>query len=193
MLDVLEDYLAKHSESIQYVHDRLLPQIAECAEVMITALQGGHKILIMGNGGSAADAQHFAAELVGRFRRERQGLAAVALSTDSSIITAIGNDYGFEAIFSRQIEALAAPGDIVVGISTSGQSQNVIKAIEAASAIGCQTIGLLGKDGGRLATAVTYPLTVAGDQTSCIQEAHIMIIHMLCELVESHMAAKRDQ
>jgi D-sedoheptulose 7-phosphate isomerase len=193
MKKVVEDYLDQHLQTIHQVRASLLPQIVDCAEVMIAALQGGHKILIMGNGGSAADAQHFAAELVGRFRRERQGLAAVALSTDSSILTAIGNDYGFEAIFSRQIEALALPGDIVIGISTSGQSQNVLKAIEAASVLGCQSIGLLGKDGGRLATAVTYPLTVAGDQTSCIQEAHIMIIHMLCELVESHMAVKRDQ
>ena len=191
MLDVLEDYLAKHIESIHHVRDRLMPQIVDCAEIMIAALKSGNKILIMGNGGSAADAQHFAAELVGRFRRERQGLAAVALSTDTSILTAIGNDYGFDDIFSRQIEALALPGDIVFGISTSGQSRNVINAVEKATAKGCQSIGLLGKDGGQLAAVVTQPLTVAGVETSCIQEAHIMIIHMLCELVEANMAAQK--
>ncbi len=191
MRDVLETYLQKHQKAILHVRDALLPQISACAQRMIAALQDGNKILIMGNGGSAADAQHFAAELVGRFRRERQGLAAVALSTDSSILTAIGNDYGFDEIFSRQIEALAVPGDIVFGISTSGHSKNVLKAVQKGKTLGCMSIGLLGKDGGALASAVTTPLIVSGDETSCIQEAHIMIIHMLCELIEADVASKR--
>lgn len=188
MMKVVEDYLDKHLQTIHQVRETLLPQIVQCADMMIAALQAGNKILIMGNGGSAADAQHFAAELVGRFRRERQGLAAISLSTDSSAITAIGNDFGFEQIFSRQVEALALPGDIVFGISTSGQSKNVITAIEKAGAIGCKTIGLLGKDGGALASAVSCGMTVSGDETSYIQEAHIMIIHMLCELIEAKMS-----
>ncbi len=188
MMKVVEDYLDKHLQTIQQVRELLLPQIVACADMIIAALQDGNKILIMGNGGSAADAQHFAAELVGRFRRERQGLAAIALSTDTSILTAIGNDYGFDAVFSRQIEALANPGDIVFGISTSGQSKNVIAAIEKANDIGCKTIGLLGKDGGALASSVTCTLTVTGDETSYIQEAHIMIIHMLCELIEAKVS-----
>ena len=190
MQKVVEDYLEKHLLTIHHVRDALLPQIVECADLIIAALRDGNKVLILGNGGSAADAQHFAAELVGRFRRERQGLAAIALSTDTSILTAIGNDYGFDAVFSRQIEALANPGDIVFGISTSGNSKNVIAAIEKADAIGCKTIGLLGKDGGALAASVTCGLTVAGTETSFIQEAHIMIIHMLCELVEKKVSGQ---
>ena len=188
MKSVIENYLDRHLQTIQQVRESLLPQIIACAELIIAALQAGNKIMIMGNGGSAADAQHFAAELVGRFRRERLGLAAIALCTDTSAITAIGNDYGFEQIFSRQVEALALPGDIVFGISTSGQSKNIIAAVEKAEAIGCKTIGLLGKDGGALAAAVGCELTVAGDETSYIQEAHIMIIHMLCELVEERVS-----
>ena len=184
MKKVIENYLDRHLQTIHQVRESLLPQIVDCAELIIAALRDGNKLLVMGNGGSAADAQHFAAELVGRFRRERQGLAAIALSTDTSILTAIGNDYGFDAVFSRQIEALANRGDIVFGISTSGQSKNVLAAVEQADAIGCKTIGLLGKDGGALASSVTCALTVAGDETSYIQEAHIMIIHMLCELIE---------
>jgi D-sedoheptulose 7-phosphate isomerase len=192
MLDVLEEYLETHLQMIHHVREKLMPQIVVCADQMITALRSGHKILIMGNGGSAADAQHFAAELVGRFRRERQGLAAVALSTDSSILTAIGNDYGFDEIFSRQIEALATPGDIVFGISTSGHSKNITTAIQKAEAIGCQSIGLIGKDGGELAAAASTSLIIPGEETSCIQEAHIMIIHMLCELIEASFASEES-
>lgn len=185
----LDSYLEKHLQTIQHVRAEMQQQIAECAGMLIRTLQSGHKILIMGNGGSAADAQHFAAELVGRFRRERRGLAAIALSTDSSALTAIGNDYGFDAVFRRQVEALASPGDLVLGISTSGHSKNVIAAVEEAGRIGCNTIGLLGKDGGKLADMVTRALTVPGDETSFIQEAHIMIIHILCELVEEELSS----
>lgn len=192
MLKTVEGYLDKHLQTIQLVRTAMLPQIVQSAEVILKALQDGHKILIMGNGGSAADAQHFAAELVGRFRRERRGLAALALSTDTSILTAVGNDYGFDAIFSRQLEALALPGDIVFGISTSGHSNNVMHAVQKAAALGCQSIGLLGKDGGQLATAVDLALTVPGTETSYIQEAHIMIIHMLCELIEGGLAESRE-
>ena len=191
MLKDVEDYLEKNLQTILSVRGALLPQIMECAELIISALKDGHKLLIMGNGGSAADAQHFAAEMVGRFRRERRGLPAIALSTDTSALTAIGNDYGFDAVFSRQVEALAKPGDVVFGISTSGQSKNVIAAIQTATAIGCKTVGLLGKDGGELATLVNCELTVSGSETSFIQEAHIMIIHILCALIEKNVSGHR--
>ena len=190
MIKDLEDYLENHLQTIQSVRAALLPQIVEGAELIISALKDGQKLLIMGNGGSAADAQHFAAEMVGRFRRERQGLPAIALSTDTSALTAIGNDYGFDAVFSRQVEALAKPGDVVFGISTSGHSKNVIAAIQTASDIGCKTVGLLGKDGGVLSSLVTCEMTVSGTETSFIQEAHIMIIHMLCELIEKNISGQ---
>ena len=190
MLKDVEDYLEKHLQTVQSVRGTLIPRIVECSELIISALKDGNKILIMGNGGSAADAQHFAAEMVGRFRRERRGLPALALSTDTSALTAIGNDYGFNAVFSRQVEALAKPGDVVFGISTSGHSMNVIAAIQKASAIGCKTIGLLGKDGGELANLVNCELTVSGTETSLIQEAHIMIIHILCDLIEKNISGQ---
>lgn len=190
MLKQLDGYIEKHNQTIASVRGTLLPQIVSCAEMIISSLADGNKLLIMGNGGSAADAQHFAAEMVGRFRCERRGLPAIALSTDTSALTAIGNDYGFDAVFSRQVEALANPGDIVFGISTSGHSKNVIAAIEKANKIGCQTVGLLGKDGGELASSVTCELTVAGNETSFIQEAHIVIIHMLCDLIEKNVAGQ---
>lgn len=190
MLKVINEYLDQHNKTIESVRGTLLPQIVSCAEIMISSLADGNKLLIMGNGGSAADAQHFAAEMVGRFRCERRGLPAIAISTDTSALTAIGNDYGFDVVFSRQVEALASPGDIVFGISTSGHSKNVIAAIEKATEIGCETIGLLGKDGGELASSVTCALTVAGTETSFIQEAHIMIIHMLCDLIEKNISGQ---
>jgi len=141
----------------------------------------------MGNGGSAGDAQHLAAEIVGRFKLERRGLPAIALTTDSSILTAIGNDYGFEQVFRRQVEALAAPGDVVIGISTSGNSPNVLAALTLAREIGCRTIGLLGRDGGTILPVVDLDLTVPSQDTPRIQEGHITMIHILCDLVERRL------
>jgi D-sedoheptulose 7-phosphate isomerase len=184
MMKIVEDYLDRHLLTIHLVRETLLPQVVQCTEMMISALQTGNKVLIMGNGGSAADAQHFAAELVGRFRRNRQGLAAIALSTDSSAITAIGNDFGFEQIFSRQVEALAQKGDVIIGISTSGNSPNVLRGIEAAKEHGCQTVGLLGRDGGELGGMVDRPLIINVNKTPHIQEAHGIIVHLLCQIVD---------
>jgi D-sedoheptulose 7-phosphate isomerase len=141
----------------------------------------------MGNGGSAADAQHFVAEIVGRFKMERPGLPAVALSTDTSILTAIGNDYGFENIFRRQVEALAVSGDLVVGISTSGNSPNVQSALELAREKGCTTIALLGKDGGSIKKICDLALVVPSHDTPRVQEGHITIIHIVCDLLEKTM------
>lgn len=163
--------------------------VAGVVDMLTEALSAGKKILVMGNGGSAADAQHFAAEIVGRFKMERRALPAIALTTDTSILTAVGNDYGFDMVFSRQVEALAQPGDVVIGISTSGTSRNVKIALEAARDIGCPTIGLLGRDGGTIAALSDLSLIVADADTPRIQEGHITIIHIVCDLVEKRLFA----
>ena len=152
---------------------------------IITALKLGRKVLIAGNGGSAADAQHFAAELAGKFVYERKGLPAMALTANSSIITAIGNDFGYEYVFSRQVEGFGQQGDIFVGISTSGNSQNLIQAMQSAKNIGLTTVGLLGKDGGSMKDLCDLKLVVPSHNTQHIQEAHIVIIHELCALIDN--------
>lgn len=159
--------------------------VLEMAYTMVEALSQGNKVIWMGNGGSAADAQHLAAELVSKFYKEREGLASLALHTNTSVLTAIGNDYGFDYVFERQVEALARPGDVVVGISTSGNSPNVLLAIERARDAGCLTIGLTGRSGGKLADMVDLCLKVPSDDTPRIQEVHITVGHIICELVES--------
>jgi D-sedoheptulose 7-phosphate isomerase len=153
------------------------------------AIRNGHKILWCGNGGSAADSQHLAAEIVGRFQRERSGWASIALTTDTSVLTAIGNDYGFEAIFARQVEALCRPGDVLVGLTTSGNSPNVCKAIQCARMLGAFTVGLTGEGGGRIATLADACLCVASRNTARIQECHILFGHMLCDWVERELCA----
>lgn len=165
--------------------------IARIAETLIEALRSGHRIYIMGNGGSAADAQHFAAELVGRFKLERRGLPAVALTTDTSALTAIGNDYGFDSIFARQVEALVQPGDAVLGITTSGNSPNVLRAIERAQQIGAATLGFAGPSGGKLADLCSLCLKAPGSSTDRIQECHITAIHILCQLIEEALFSKK--
>ena len=150
-----------------------------------SCLLAGGKILLLGNGGSAADCQHIAAEIVGRYKRERRGLPAIALTTDTSILTAVGNDYGFEHVFSRQVEALCTPKDVVIGLSTSGNSPNVLAAIHTARQIGAFTIGLTGGGGGKLAQCCDLSLVVASNDTPRIQEAHILVGHMLCDLIDA--------
>jgi D-sedoheptulose 7-phosphate isomerase len=159
-------------------------RIARIAQVIRSAIDAGKKVLLYGNGGSAADAQHIAAEWVGRFMRERQPLPAIALTTDTSILTAIGNDYGFDQIFARQVRALGKGGDVAVGISTSGNSPNVLVATDIAREMGMVTVGLTGNDGGKLAPKVHYNLNVPHKLSARIQEVHIMIGHILCELVD---------
>jgi D-sedoheptulose 7-phosphate isomerase len=161
--------------------------IAEVAREIRSALVRGNKILLFGNGGSAADAQHVAAEWIGRFQFERQPYPAIALTTDTSVLTAIGNDYGFDQVFVRQLQALGRKGDIAVGISTSGNSPNVLAAIDTANEAGLITVGLTGRDGGRLGARVRYHLNVPHTQSARIQEVHIMIGHILCELAESDL------
>lgn len=185
----VKDYFKKMKDLFETVSMENSACVLECCRVIAAALQEGRKVLIMGNGGSAADAQHFAAELVGRFLLERRALPAIALTTDTSVLTAVGNDYGFDEIFKRQVEALASAGDVVLGISTSGNSNNVFHALTAANAAGCRTIGLLGRDGGNIAGVVDLAVTVAVKQTPLVQAAHGAIIHVICDLVERELFA----
>ncbi len=191
MLAEITAQLTSHREVIARIETELTPLIADTVTLLVETFTNGGKLLVMGNGGSAADAQHFVAEIVGRFKMERRALPAVALSTDTSILTAIGNDYGFEVVFSRQVEALALPGDLVVGISTSGNSPNVLKALELARSMGCRTVGLLGRDGGSIKSVCDVALVVSTTDTPRVQEGHITIIHILCDLMEKSMFSKQ--
>jgi D-sedoheptulose 7-phosphate isomerase len=168
----------------------LAEPVARAADMLLAALRNGNQVLLCGNGGSAADAQHIAAELVGRYTRERRGYPAVALTTDTSALTAIGNDYGYDRIFERQVEALGRPGDVLIGISTSGNSPNVLKAVAMAKGMGLRTIGLAGKDGGALKGAVDLALVAPHGVTARIQEVHITIGHILCDLVEARLVGE---
>jgi D-sedoheptulose 7-phosphate isomerase len=156
-------------------------------------LKLGNKLLICGNGGSAADSQHFAAEVVGRFEKERKGFSAIALTTDTSALTAIGNDYGFDKVFSRQVEALGQKGDILIGISTSGNSNNVIEAVKVAKGLGIFTVGLLGKDGGQLKDLVDKAFIVRSNNTARIQEVHITFIHAICRVLDLYLTGEIEE
>jgi D-sedoheptulose 7-phosphate isomerase len=161
--------------------------VEEVGAIAAQRLKNGHKLLFCGNGGSASDSQHLAAELTGRFIKDRRPLAAIALTTDSSALTSIGNDYSFDEVFARQAMALGRKGDVLVGISTSGNSKNIIRAFEEAKLIGMTTVGLLGRDGGHLRTLCNYAIVVPSDVTARIQESHILIGHTLCGLIEQNL------
>ena len=165
----------------------LAPVVEQAGTVLAQALAAGHKLMFCGNGGSAADSQHLAAELTGRFIKDRRPLAAMALSTDTSALTCIGNDYCFDDVFARQVAGLGRPGDVLIGISTSGNSGNVIRAVEAARAADMKVVGLLGRDGGKLAPMCDVAVVVPHQVTARIQECHILIGHTLCGLVESSL------
>lgn len=171
------------------LHERVrrtdLGPVLSAARAIGEAFEGGGRLLIFGNGGSAADAQHLAAELVGRFERERRALPAIALSADSSILTSVANDYGYERVFVRQIEALGRPGDVAFGISTSGTSANVLAGIRAARALGLQTVALTGRDGGTIGAAAAIHINVPDSSTARIQEVHRTLIHAICETIEA--------
>jgi D-sedoheptulose 7-phosphate isomerase len=173
------------------VHERLreenLQPVADAAAAILAASTGGSKVLVFGNGGSAADAQHLATDLVGRFQRERRALAAVALTADSSLLTAVANDYAFDRVFVRQIEALGIRGDLAFGISTSGRSTNVVEGLRAARARGLTTIALTGRDGGPAGALADIHINVPDPSTARIQEAHRTLIHAICELVEREL------
>lgn len=161
--------------------------IVDMALLMGQSLKKGGKLLIAGNGGSAADSQHFAAELVGRLKRERPPIAAIALTTDTSILTAVANDYGFEDVFRRQVLALGSENDVLVAVSTSGNSKNLVNAVKSANQTGLRTMGLLGKDGGELAGLVTKALVAPSDSSQYIQQVHITVIHSWCEIIEDFL------
>lgn len=187
---LMKEAFSSHEALTSLTYEHCGSTILRVASYMIDALENSHKIIFMGNGGSAADAQHLAAELVGRFTRERQGLAAIALTTDTSILTAIANDYGYDQIFSRQVEALAQKGDVVIGISTSGNSLNVLKAMKVASNKGCILVGFAGNKGGKLYQNTDLCVTVPSLVTARIQEMHILIGHVLCDIVEEYFSKK---
>ncbi len=169
----------------------LQSRIARVGQMCVTALRKGHRILLFGNGGSAADAQHIAAELVGRFRRERPGLPALALTTNTSTLTAIGNDYSFEKVFARQVGAFGDEGDVAIGISTSGNAANVLRGIAVARAKGLLTVGMTGKKGGKLGKAAEFCLAVPAEATARVQEAHILIGHILCEIIDRELSTRQ--
>jgi D-sedoheptulose 7-phosphate isomerase len=176
----IDEYFEEHIGVMKLVKENLYDKIAEVIEQCKSTLKNGGTIFFMGNGGSAADSQHLAAEFIGRFKNERRSLRSIALTTDTSILTCIGNDYGYDYVFKRQVEGLVKKGDIVVGISTSGNSSNVISAIKAAKNLGAVTIGFLGKDGGKLKDICDIDLTIPSENTARVQEAHITIGHIIC-------------
>jgi D-sedoheptulose 7-phosphate isomerase len=191
-MDVLAQVRHAAAESVatkERFFCRHAERVVQAAEIMLRALVSGKKILLFGNGGSAADAQHIAAELVNRYRRQRPPLVAIALTTDTSILTSIANDSSFDDIFSRQIEALGQPGDVALAISTSGNSPNVIRGVETARARGLYTIAFLGRDGGSVGRMVDLPLIVESEETPRIQEVHITIGHILCDIIEQRFAS----
>lgn len=156
-------------------------------------LKMGHKVLVCGNGGSAADSQHFAAEIVGRFEKEKRPFAAIALTTDSSILTAVGNDYGFDKVFSKQVEALGRKGDVLIGISTSGNSKNVVEAVKVAKEMGMFTVGFLGKDGGKLKDMVDKAFIVRSESTARIQEVHLTLEHAICYILDLYLTGEIEE
>ena len=184
MENLLKKYLDEHKALFQELYN-INDKIHKATEQLIYTIQSGKKILVCGNGGSAADSQHFAAEIIGRFEKERIALPAIALTTDTSALTALGNDYGYDLVFSRQVEGLGVKGDTLVGISTSGNSENVIKAVESAKKRKINTIGLLGKNGGKLKDIVDVPVVIPHSNTARIQEAHIFIIHYWAAVIEN--------
>ncbi|GGH18211.1 D-sedoheptulose 7-phosphate isomerase [Mucilaginibacter phyllosphaerae] len=176
--------LTSHHDLIKKVITETAADITSACNMVTTAISNGNKIFLAGNGGSAADAQHIAAELTGRFVKERKPLPGMALTTDTSALTAIANDYGYRHVFSRQLEAFAVPGDLFIGISTSGNSAGILNAFDSAQKIGCRTLGLSGNDGGMMNDKCELNIVVPSDTTARIQEMHILIGHILCKAVD---------
>jgi len=183
--ELLARSLQEHLDAIQSLLSSSLAEIEAAGRVICEALLAGNKILLCGNGGSAADAQHIAAELVGRYEKERRAFPAVSLTTDTSALTALSNDYGYDEVFARQVAALAVAGDVLVAISTSGKSASIVKAADQARALGCRTIALTGCAGEPLSSHCDLAVVVPSDRTSRVQEAHITIGHLWCELVDN--------
>ena len=187
MREYIEEEFNNHLKALDAVKSKF-HTLEKISQVAINVLQDNKKIIIFGNGGSAADAQHIAAELSGRYKRDRLGLAAISLTTDSSALTAIANDFGFSSIFQRQVEALANPGDVIIGISTGGTSISVLNAINLANSIGCKSIGLSGKGGGEMNEICHLNLVIPDSDTARIQEMHILIGHIICQSIDQYFS-----
>jgi D-sedoheptulose 7-phosphate isomerase len=187
ILRTFAEIAAEHEEALRACAEAFSRTFPEALQICTSALEAGRKLLICGNGGSAADAQHFAAELVGRFEQERRPLPAVSLSTDASVMTALANDFGFHTCFSRQVEALGNPGDVLVAVSTSGNSENVLCAAEAAGALGIKRIGLTGAGGGKLSRLVDVCFDVPSRRTARVQEIHAICLHAMAEAIEQKL------
>jgi D-sedoheptulose 7-phosphate isomerase len=192
LMQAVSEQFRETAENLQLMtkDGALLASVVQVAGACVEALRQGHKILFAGNGGSAADAQHLAAELVSRYAYDRPGLPAFALTTDTSVLTAIGNDYGYERLFARQVEAVGGAGDVFFGISTSGRSPNVLGALEVARAKGLVTVGMTGRGGGRMPERCDFLLRVPSDSTPRIQEGHIAMGHAICQIIEAQMFPK---
>lgn len=184
----IQDGLKTRADLLLRVAESLSESIAQAAELIGSALEEGRMLFLCGNGGSAADSQHIAAELIGRFERERGAFPAVALSTDTSILTSVGNDYGFEHIFARQLQGLARPGDVLIGFSTSGNSANVIRAMQTARSKNVSTVAMTGARPGKMGELADVTVAVPESRTALVQEAHIAVGHLICELVETRLA-----
>ena len=191
MQSIIKHEFSEHLKVSKKTMESICKPIEIAAKICIDSLKKGGKILIIGNGGSAADAQHIAAELVGRYKTERKGLSAIALTTDTSAITSIANDYGYLHVFDRQVEALANEGDVVIGISTGGSSANVISALRLANDLDCKTIGFSGRDGGEFNSVCDVNLKAIAEDTPRIQEMHILFGHTLCHLIELEFSASK--
>ena len=183
--NIIEQEFLAHLETIKKVIEVSQEDLAKASQLAVDTLKAGNKILLFGNGGSAADAQHIAAELTGRYKSERKGLPGIALTTDTSALTAIGNDYGYDRVFDRQVESLANEGDLLIGISTSGNSKNVINAFVTGLEMGCKTLGLSGRDGGAMNDLCDINLVVPSNDTPRIQEMHILFGHTICQLIDN--------
>ena len=188
MKSAIEKEFLGHLETIQKVIKSMSEPLEEASKLAVETLKNGNKILLFGNGGSAADAQHIAAELTGRYKTERRGLPGIALTTDTSALTAIGNDYGYDRVFDRQVEALAQKGDLLIGISTSGNSKNVINAFKVGEQIGCKIVGLSGRDGGAMNDYCDVNLIVPSSDTPRIQEMHILFGHTICQIIDNELS-----
>ena len=188
MKQTIKNEFLSHLEVINLTIETMQEKLEQASLLVVETLKNGIKVLLCGNGGSAADAQHIAAELTGRYKSERRGLPGIALTTDTSALTAIGNDYGYDRVFDRQVEALANKGDLLIGISTSGNSINVINALKVAREIGCKTLGLTGRDGGAMNELCDINLVVPSNDTPRIQEMHILFAHTICQIIDNELS-----
>uniref|UniRef100_UPI004048BE2A D-sedoheptulose 7-phosphate isomerase n=1 Tax=Aliarcobacter sp. TaxID=2321116 RepID=UPI004048BE2A len=188
MKQTIKNELLAHLEVINLTIETIQEKLELASIMVVETLKNGNKVLLCGNGGSAADAQHIAAELTGRYKTERRGLPGIALTTDTSALTAIGNDYGYDRVFDRQVEALANKGDLIIGISTSGNSKNIISALSFGKELGCKTLGFSGRDGGVMNDVCDINLVVPSNDTPRIQEIHILIGHTICQIIDNELS-----